>query len=201
MTFFSKWTGSVFSLLSSSAADIANDTDLQLVDLAKMGNREAFQQLLELHYEMIYNVAYRFMGHSEDAEDITQDVCLALADKIQSFRGNARFQTWLYSVIMNACRDAHRKQNKQQAKLLDYSELDLQLRSMNIEHRRQITWLYRQISLLNEPLRMTAFLVLAEDLTHADAGKVLACSESTVSWRMYQVRKLLKQLSDGGYDD
>jgi len=201
MTFFSKWTSNKLNLLSSDDTDAVSDIDLHLLSLAKVGDQAAFQQLLERHYQLIYNIAYRFTGHSEDAEDITQDVCLALADKIKSFRGNARFKTWLYTVVMNTCRDAYRKQHKQQAKLLDYSELEQQLRATKVDNRQKITWLYRQMAQLKEPLRMTAFLVLAEDLSHAEVAKVLACSESTVSWRMFQLRKLLKQVREGEHDE
>ena len=64
------------------------------------------------------------------------------------------------------------------------------------EDNRKVAWLYRVIAELEETLRETALLVLAEALSHAEAAKILGCAESTVSWRMHEVRKLLKQRVD-----
>ena len=90
-------------------------SDIELAKLAGNGDRGAFQELLERHYDTLYRVAYRFTGSEADAEDIAQDVCLALADKIASFRGQSQFSTWLYRVAMNACRDFARKQKTTRA--------------------------------------------------------------------------------------
>ena len=56
---------------------------------ASQGDREAFRRLLERHYDMINRVALRFTGSGADAEDIAQDVCLALVRKIQAFRSES----------------------------------------------------------------------------------------------------------------
>jgi len=63
-----------------------------------------------------------------------------------------------------------------------------------------VQWLYQTIATLDEPLPETALLVLSEELSHAQAGQVLGCAESTVSWRMSEVRKLLKKAWEQGHD-
>lgn len=200
MTFFNQWSG-ISTLFAPATTDTTGDKDSYLVNLAKKGDRAAFQQLLERHYQMIYNVAYRFTGHNEDAEDITQEVCIGLANKIKSFRGDASFKTWLYTIIVNSCRDTYRKTGSQQKKLLGYCELETHNRTTSHENNQRVTWLYREIAGLDEPLRITAFLVLAEDLSHAEVGKILGCSESNVSSRMFQVRKLLIKRKEISHDE
>ena len=87
-------------------------SDVELALRARDGEREAFGLLLERHYDLVYRVARRFAGNAADAEDIAQDVCVGLAGKLKSFRGEARFTTWLYRVALNACRDHMRRQGR-----------------------------------------------------------------------------------------
>ena len=83
--------------------------DNELVARAAEGDAVAFQGLLERNYDRIYRIAFRFTGLQQDAEDLTQDICTTLATRLRSFRGDSRFSTWLYRVVVNAARDMHRK--------------------------------------------------------------------------------------------
>lgn len=160
---------------------------------AAAGDRAAFAHLLEDHYDMIYRVAYRFTGSSADAEDAAQEVCCALVDKLKQFRGQSSFTTWLYRVVVNTCHDLRKKRGNQGSLDHRYSELETLLRAEDAEQAKKVSWLYRAIAALKPPLPETALLVLAEDLSHAEAGKILGCAESTISWRMHEVRKQLKE--------
>ncbi len=199
MIAFKKWTG-LSKLLNSASGEVPMDSETRWLTLAQKGDRLAFQKLLELHYDTIYQVAYRFTGHSEDAEDITQDVCVGLANKIHAYRGEAKFKTWLYTIIVNACLDGHRKRNRQYAQLVDYLEFEAHDRAVNHDKAQQIASLYRELARLKEPFKETAFLVLAQDLSHADVGKILGCSESTISWRMHEIRHKLKALMENDHE-
>jgi RNA polymerase sigma-70 factor (ECF subfamily) len=199
MIAFKKWTG-LSKLLNATSGELPIDSETRWLTLAQNGDRLAFQKLLELHYDMIYQVAYRFTGHSEDAEDITQDVCVGLASKIHGYRGEAKFKTWLYTIIVNACLDGHRKRNRQHAQLIDYLEFEAHNRTVNHDNAQQVAWLYRALARLKEPFKETAFLVLAEDLSHAEVGKILGCSESTISWRMHEIRHKLKALMENDHE-
>lgn len=199
MIAFKKWTG-LSGLLSSASGEVPVDSETYWLTLAQKGDRLAFQKLLEQYYDTIYQVAYRFTGHSEDAEDITQDVCVGLASKIHSYRGEAKFKTWLYTIIVNACVDGHRKRDRQDAQLANYLEYEAHDRAVSHDNAQQVAWLYRELAKLNEPFRETAFLVLAEDLSHAEVGQILGCSESTVSWRMHEIRNKLKAVVESGHE-
>ena len=171
-------------------------TDLELAERTRDGDRDAFRKLLERHYDTAYRVALRFTGSRPDAEDIAQDVCLALVDKLRSFRAQSGFSTWFYRVVVNACRDHARRQKraaKLQASYAMFCELD---QADQIDDAKRLGWLSEAIAGLEPGLRETAILVLAEDLTHADAAAALGCAESTVSWRMHRVRKKLKTQAD-----
>ncbi|HEV8408295.1 MAG TPA: RNA polymerase sigma factor [Sphingomicrobium sp.] len=86
------------------------ETDADLVAAAVAGSRAAFEGLLEAHYARIHGLAWRLTGSRADADDIAQDVCCTLVEKIGSFRGQAKFTTWLTGITFNACRDFRRRQ-------------------------------------------------------------------------------------------
>jgi DNA-directed RNA polymerase specialized sigma24 family protein len=85
------------------------DPDRDLVARACGGDRDAFERLLRQHYDRMHRVAWRLTGSGADAEDIAQDVCCALVEKIASFKGEAKFTTWLTGIVVNACRDHRRR--------------------------------------------------------------------------------------------
>src|SRR5262245_54608938 len=88
---------------------MADDRDAELVSAAVAGNRDAFEQLLRRHYDRIHGLAWQLTGSRADADDVAQDVCCALVEKLGGFRGEAKFTTWLCGITVNACRDLRRK--------------------------------------------------------------------------------------------
>lgn len=71
-------------------------------------------------------------------------------------------------------------------------------RAAEQDTKARISWLYSALDKLSPQLRETAVLVLAEDLTHSQAGEILKIKEKTVSWRMHEIRKRLKTLAESG---
>ena len=156
------------------------------------GDRAAFAQLVNRHYGRIHALAWRFTGGPPDSEDLTQDVCLALGRKIRSYRGDAAFTTWLYRVVLNAARDAGRRQATRAEANAAFGEVDALRRAGDRARSEEADWLRAEIGALKSDLRETAVLVLDEGLTHAQAADVLEIAETTVSWRLMEVRKALK---------
>lgn len=179
---------------------MAKEDDSELAARARDGDRLAFGQLLERHYDTAYRVAVRFSGSLEDGEDIAQDVCMSLAAKLRSFRGNSKFSTWLYSVVVNACRDHLRKQKSAKTLQSNYAMFRALDADDQAEDAKRLGWLSEAVAGLEPKLRETATLVLSEDLNHRDAGAALGCAETTVSWRMHEVRKKLKALVESADD-
>src|SRR6059058_6416641 len=90
-------------------ADVGEDPDADLVAASVAGDRAAFSELLERHYNRIHGLAWQLTGSRADADDIAQDVCCTLVEKIATFRGEAKFTTWLCGIVYNACRDFRRR--------------------------------------------------------------------------------------------
>ena len=166
--------------------------ELITIELAKNGDAAAFRQLLDQHYRMMYRVAYRFTGQAHDAEDIAQEVCVGLTHKLKSFNGKSSFSTWLYRVVVNSCRDYQKKHSTHRKLESNYIDIEKNEQSDKNDSDKKLAWLYRTIATLEQSLKETALLVLTEELSHAEAGKILGCAESTISWRMHEIRKHLK---------
>ena len=168
--------------------------DAVLVHRAVSGDREAFEALLERHYDRIFRIVSHIVENRQDAEDVTQDVCIGLSGKLSSWRGNSRFTTWLYRVAVNAALDAMRRNTNRERieasaaeSLQGFQPADGMLSSASLLLRRSLNE-------LTEKQRVTLILVLAEGLTHAEAAKVLGVSENTVAWRVHSTRKRLRRL-------
>jgi RNA polymerase sigma-70 factor (ECF subfamily) len=97
--------------------------DSELAAAAIAGDREAFRHLVERHYDLIYRIAYRYLGSAADAEDIAQDVCITLATKLSRFNNRSRFSTWLVSIAINRCRDFLRRRKSSAALAEKYAVL------------------------------------------------------------------------------
>jgi RNA polymerase sigma-70 factor (ECF subfamily) len=169
------------------------DPDRDLVSRALAGEREAFEALLRRHYDRIHRLAWRLTGSRTDAEDIAQDVCCALVEKLDGFKGEAKFATWLVGIAVNACHD-HRRRRQTLTRFRDGLEV-----LTNLAAQPDGRDLYRQTSLasdvgrLDATLRETVVLVVGEDLTHGEAARALGVAESTVSWRMHEARRQLTE--------
>ena len=172
-------------------ATIGSDPDSSLVAAASAGNRDAFASLLDRHYDRIHGLAWQLTGSRTDADDIAQEVCCALVEKIGSFRGEAKFTTWLCGITFNACRDLRRRRRS----FLAFSERLAVLAGIapapDGRDLYDAIWIRSAIAKLKPALRDTAVLVAGQQLNHAEAAAILGIAEATVAWRMHEVRRLL----------
>lgn len=170
--------------------------DNELAGWAAAGDADAFRALLERHYDGMFRLAFRFTGNRADAEDVAQDVCVLLADRLGAFRGEAKFTTWLYRIVINACRDRARRRATGQRATADFAAVEDLRRAADAERSEQLAWVRDMLSRFTEDIRETAVLVLGEQLSHGEVAMILGVKESTVSWRMHELRKGLKQMAD-----
>ena len=170
------------------------DTDGALAGRAAAEDRDAFAALVERHYERIYRVGARVLGNEDEAADLAQDVCVGLIAKLPSYRGDSRFTTWLYRVVVNAARDRLRRDGARRRNERAFAEIDSMTRAGEAERENDAVWLRQVLGALTADLRATVILVIEEGLRHAEAAEVLGVTESTVSWRMHEARNRLRAL-------
>lgn len=171
-------------------------SDAALVRDALAGDAGAFGMLVARHYDRIFRVAWRVLGSQADAEDLAQDVCAALPGKLDGFRAEARFTTWLHRVVVNAARDRLRRHATHSRAAEGWGDVEAMRRDEARQAADQQAWLIQAMNALPPDLRETVALVLGEDMTHAEAAEALGVSEGTVSWRMSEVRKRLRRMAE-----
>lgn len=177
------------------------DPDSALVFAAAGGDRSAFAQLLERHYDRIHALAWQLTGSRADADDIAQEVCCTLVEKIGGFRGESKFTTWLCGIIFNACRDLRRRRRSFSGLTERLAVLAGLASAPDGRDLYDSIWLRSAIARLKPAYRDAAVLVADQQLSHAEAAEILGVAESTVSWRMHEVRRLLAAQSGGEEGD
>jgi RNA polymerase sigma-70 factor (ECF subfamily) len=172
-------------------ADVGGEADGDLVAAAVAGDRDAFEALLRRHYDRVHGLAWQLTGSRADADDLAQDVCCALVEKIASFRGEAKFTTWLTGITFNACRDFRRRRRSFGGMIERLTVIAGLTQAPDGRDAYDAVWLKSAIARLKPALRDTAVLVAGQQLTHAEAAQILGVSENTVAWRMHEVRRML----------
>lgn len=170
---------------------MGEDDDL-LARAAQAGDRAAFAALVGRHYDRIQGLAWRLTGRRDEAQDLAQDICAALPAKLVAWRGEAKFTTWLYRVVVNAAHDRRRRAAAHARAAEGWGPWELARQAEAEQSAAAQDWLAQAMQRLSPELRDTVALVLGEDLTQAQAGEVLGVSEGTVAWRMSEVKKRLR---------
>lgn len=167
------------------------DEELEWVRQSRDGHPEAFGELIRRYQQMINGLTYRMTGSLEDSEDLAQEVFIQAFRKLDSFRGDARFSTWLYQVAMNHCLNWKRRQKRRAEVMSEWRESQEDSGGAANPQCHAV-----QAALLELPPKQRAAILLTvyEGFNHAEAARVLDCSETTVSWRVFEARRKLKKI-------
>jgi RNA polymerase sigma-70 factor (ECF subfamily) len=104
----------------------ANETLDILIARCLAGDQGAWEEIVRVHRRKIFNIAYKFVGRYDEAEDLTQDIFIKVFKALHTFDRRANFQTWLISISRNLCIDHYRSVRKERATMardVDASEL------------------------------------------------------------------------------
>jgi RNA polymerase sigma-70 factor (ECF subfamily) len=155
----------------------------------------------------IYNLARRMLGSDADAEDVTQDVLLQVVRKLDSFRGESAFPTWLHRVTVNAALSHRQKRaNQQRNRIVDPLDHFLEhgghgspVKPWSIEpdqvvlDREMHEIVERAIAELPEIYRDVYVLADVEQLPNADIAEMLSMSVAAVKSRLHRARLLMRE--------
>ncbi|MGI8906208.1 MAG: RNA polymerase sigma factor [Candidatus Sumerlaeaceae bacterium] len=85
---------------------------LPLVQLAVAGNREAFDEIVFLYRDQVYATAWQLTRNTDDAMDVSQEVFMRAFRALSSYKGRAKFSTWLHRIVLNSCIDHIRREKR-----------------------------------------------------------------------------------------
>lgn len=174
------------------------DDEQDWIRQSQRGDHEAFAALLTRYQRMIYSLTFRMSGSFADADDLTQETFIQAFRHLERFRCESRFSSWLCQIAINTClnwrqttaRRERRHQNWVEHKLT--LEADRQMaETVEDDTSRRVQ---KALLELHPKQRAAIVLTVYQEMSHADAARVLGCSETTVSWRLFAARAKLRRL-------
>jgi RNA polymerase sigma-70 factor (ECF subfamily) len=166
------------------------------------GDQSAWDQIVRQHWRKVFNLAYKFVGRHDEAEDLTQDIFLKIFKALHTFDRRANFQTWLISISRNLCIDHYRsvrKERETMARDVDAAELSpvsrergphSQLEQLDL---RQL--IKKALAELPPSLRQAVILRDLQEFSYQEIAGQLGLPEGTVKSRINRGRlELARQL-------
>jgi RNA polymerase sigma-70 factor (ECF subfamily) len=180
---------------ASSAAEeraAARDRDAALVERVRAGDSTAFDALVQAYMRQAFQLAYRVVGHREDAEDLVQEAFLAAYQYLDSYDATRPFGPWLMRIVLNRGSNLRRSRARRETEpetdavspapsALDESE--------RAEAREQLS---RAMDMLSERQRMIVTLFDVDGLTSTEIGELIDLSPGTVRWHLHEARRTLR---------
>lgn len=191
---------------------MATESDHELIEQARTGNRHAFGVFVRRHQKRIFRLAVHMLRDTSDAEDVVQETFVRAWQALARFEGNSQPFTWLYRIAVNLSLNIIRtRKPRQQAADGDDPRVEAWLASkapsgsdpsVAMEQKQVAAALRDGIDQLSETLRTTLILVCVEGLPHDNVAEILGCPEGTVAWRVHEARRKLREHMDGlGFGD
>jgi RNA polymerase sigma-70 factor (ECF subfamily) len=163
-----------------------------LVQKAKDGDLDAFGELVKKYQRKIYSLIYQMTFNHAEADDLSQEVFLKAYKALPKFKKKSSFYTWLYRIAVNLVINQLKKRRLEK-RFLEIGH-DSRNSPQKLFERKEIhEKLKEAIAMLPVTLRTTLNLVVNHGLSHKEVAEIEGCSEGTVSWRLFQARKFLKE--------
>jgi RNA polymerase sigma factor (sigma-70 family) len=169
----------------------------------------AFKAFIKEHQERVYNIILNRVQNAEDAEEITQDVFIAVFNKPEAFRGESTISTWLYRIAINKCIDHLRK--KQSRKRWSFTGLfssatdegnepkEFNHPGVVSENKEKAVILFKAMKQLSANQHTAWVLSEMENMSYKEIGEVMNVSVSSVESLLFRARQNLKKILSGMY--
>ena len=174
-----------------------------LIERCLAGDQQAWEQIVRQHWRKVFNLAYKFVGRHDEAEDLTQDVFVKIFKALHTFDRRANFQTWLVSVSRNLCIDHYRSVRKERETIdRDVNADDLSPVSTEIgphvalERRDLAQELRRALPQRRGQLLQAVVMRDLQELSYQEIADQLGLPEGTVKSRINRGRsELARQIT------
>jgi len=179
----------------SSLADerrAISERDAALVRRVRDGDASAFDEIVKAYMRQVFQVAYRVVGHREDAEDLVQDCFLAAYQYLDSYDVDRPFGPWITRIVLNRGANLRRSRARRatepetDAVSPAPSALDEATRA---EARAKLV---EVMATLNERQRMIVTMFDVDGMTSTEIGDRLELAPGTVRWHLHEARRILR---------
>jgi RNA polymerase sigma-70 factor (ECF subfamily) len=173
-----------------------------LIQRCLQGDQTAWEAIVAQYRRKVFNVAYKFVGKHDLAEDLTQDIFLKIFKSLDTFDRRANFQTWLISVSRNLCIDHYRSVRKEREIIdrdVDANQLSPPSAEPSpmaaLEQRDRVDLLRQALANLPATLRAAVVMRDIQELSYQEIADQLKLPEGTVKSRINRGRtELARQI-------
>lgn len=168
------------------------ESDVQVLEACRRGDADAQRRLFEAYADRVYSIALRFLkGDEAAAHDVAQEVFVKVFRGLPSFRGDARFSSWLYRIVANACTDELRRGRR----FLMFGDLPDRLheRVPPREPADPHPDVQAAMGRLSPALRLTVLLRYFDDLSYEEIAEATGVSPGTVASRLNRAHAFLSR--------
>ena len=162
---------------------------------------EAFEEIYHLHHKRVYSICFRMVRNASDAEDLTQQVFIQLFRKLDTFRGESSFTTWLHRLTVNQVLMHFRRRMVKTEKTTEDGSTPIRIVSGTENPSRMALIdriaLNQAIGQLPPGYRMVFILHDLEGFDHYEIGKMLGCAVGTSKSQLHKARQRLRELLTG----
>jgi len=189
-------------------------SDVDLVARARQGDPAAFGELVERHRTAVYRAALAALGSHADAEDAAQDAFLVAFRRLDTFRGDSSFKTWLLTIAWHQAINHRRSLGRVWRRMVvpkDQEEMESVLENVAAAgptpegataHHQLRRELERAIRSLSPKLRDALLLAQSGDYSYDEIGTMLRAPIGTIKWRVSEARRVVRaKLQQRGYVD
>jgi RNA polymerase sigma-70 factor (ECF subfamily) len=203
-----KITTTLSKVPSMRGEALTAELERELVDRAKNGSADAFEQLVDRYHARIFRIAYNITRHHEDAEDVMQNTFLKAFNKLLLFRGDSRFSTWLVSITVNEAFMRMRRHRAIEVSIDESGEpadavvTGCTIRALwaNPEEYCSYSELHSSLTTVLDKLKPESRLVFQlrdiEGFSTQETAEALNLSVPTVKTRLHRVRMTLRRSLD-----
>ena len=173
-------------------------SELETIILAQRGDTAAFSQIVEQYQRPVYNLCYRMLGGSMDAEDAAQEVFIRAYKALDRYDTNRKFITWLLTIASNYCIDQHRKRKLDTVSVDSMEDYELRGNSEPIEvgmvKDEQAGNVQEMLKDLGEKDRAAVIYRYWYDYSYDEIAEALDLTVSAVKSRLHRSRKELAKI-------
>jgi RNA polymerase sigma-70 factor (ECF subfamily) len=169
--------------------------DIFYIEQIRKGNAGAYAYLVNRYSNMVYSLVLKLLKNETDAEDLAQEVFIAAYGSLNSFKGNAKFSTWIYRIAYNKAISQLRKKNIEfstENDLLLENNSEPIFQSPQTDEEEKINLLQAYIRLLSDEEQLLIMLHYFENQSIEDISLVTGLTEANVKVKLFRTRKKLK---------
>lgn len=188
-----------YSQVMATADTDAFTDESALIEQAQRSNARAFEALYRLHIDKVYGICLRMTGNVSEAEDCAQEAFIQAWNKLEKFRGDSAFSTWLHRIAVNSVLGRMRKSKREQDRIMAVTESAPP--TVTTADTGDMRDLSEAVDRLPQGARHVFVLHAVYGYSHDETGEMLGIAAGTSKAQLHRAKRLLaQQLKQQGFE-